>query len=149
MKYTTEIEIDLPREAVLSKFDDPGNLKHWLRGLTSYELLEGEAGHVGAKSRYVFLTGKRRFEIVETVTRRDLPDEYDAVFVTQGMWNEQKNRFVELGPTKTKWIAESEFRMSGFMKVIGFLMPGAFRKQSQQQLEDFKAFAEQGKSVAG
>jgi hypothetical protein len=39
--------------------------------------------------------------------------------------------------------------MSGFMKVIGFLMPGSFRKQSRQHLEDFKAFAERGKSVAG
>jgi uncharacterized membrane protein len=148
MKYTCEIEIDLPREAVLAKFDDPGNLKDWMRGLTSFELLEGEQGHPGARSKFVFQMGKRRFEIIETVTRRNPPDEYDGIYETPGMWNEQKNRFVALGPAKTKWIAESEFRMSGFMKVIGLLMPGSFRKQSQQHLEDFKAFAEQGKSVA-
>lgn len=147
MKYTTEIEIDRPREAVLAVFDDPANLKHWMRGLVSFDLLEGELGQLGARSRYVFRTGKRHMDVLETITRRNLPDEFDAVFEAPRMWNEQKNRLVELGPAKTKWIAESEFRMSGFMKVIGFLMPGAFRKQSQQHLDDFKAFVEDGKSV--
>jgi hypothetical protein len=33
------------------------------------------------------------------------------------------------------------------MKLVGLLMPGAFRKQSQQHMQDFKAFAEQGKDV--
>jgi hypothetical protein len=149
MKYVSEIEIDLPRETVLAKFEDSANLKHWLRGLVSVELLEGVPGHPGARSRYVFQMGKRRVEIIQTVTKRNPPDEFDAIFETPGMWNAEKNRLVALGPSKTKWIAESEFRMSGFMKVIGFLMPGSFRKQSQQHLEDFKAFAERGKSVAG
>lgn len=33
------------------------------------------------------------------------------------------------------------------MKVMGFLMPGMFKKQSQQFAEDFKAFAERGVDV--
>lgn len=148
MKYTSEIEIDLPRETVLAKLEDPANLKHWMRGLVSFELLEGEPNEPGARSRYVFLMGKRQVEIIQTVTKRNPPEEFDATYETPGMWNAEKNRLVALSPSKTKWIAESEFRMSGFMKVIGFLMPGSFRKQSRQHLEDFKAFAEQGKSLA-
>jgi hypothetical protein len=84
MKSVAEIEIDLPRETVLAKFEDSATLKHWLRGLVSVALLEGVPGHPGAR-----------------------------------------------------------------LKVIGFLMPGSFRKQSKQHLEDFKAFAERGQSVAG
>jgi hypothetical protein len=34
------------------------------------------------------------------------------------------------------------------MKLIGWLMPGAFKKQSQKYLNDFKDFAENGTSVA-
>jgi hypothetical protein len=30
---------------------------------------------------------------------------------------------------------------------MGRLMPGAFRKQSRAHMQDFKAFAEQGKDV--
>jgi hypothetical protein len=33
------------------------------------------------------------------------------------------------------------------MRLVGFLMPGAFRKQSRQHMQDFKAFADQGHDV--
>ena len=33
------------------------------------------------------------------------------------------------------------------MRLVGLLMPGAFRKQSRQHMQDFKAFAEQGTDV--
>lgn len=34
-----------------------------------------------------------------------------------------------------------------YEELVGLLMPGAFRKQSQQHMRDFKAFAEQGQDV--
>jgi hypothetical protein len=34
------------------------------------------------------------------------------------------------------------------MKIIGVLMPGAFRKQSQQYMQYFKEFAEQVGGIA-
>jgi hypothetical protein len=34
------------------------------------------------------------------------------------------------------------------MKLMAFIMPGEFKKQSQKYADDFKAFAEQGVSVA-
>ncbi len=33
------------------------------------------------------------------------------------------------------------------MKLVALLMPGSFRKQTQEHMQDFKAFAEQGKDV--
>jgi len=46
-------------------------------------------------------------------------------------------------------VSESEFEFAGFgMKLIGFLMPGAFKKQSLKYLTDFKDFAENGTSVS-
>ena len=48
-----------------------------------------------------------------------------------------------------EWVSESEFQFQGFgMKLFGFLMPGAFKKQSQKYLNDFKNFVENGTSVA-
>lgn len=61
----------------------------------------------------------------------------------------KKNSFEVINDHTTKWISESEFQFSGFMmKLMGFLMPGAFKKQSIKYLGDFKAFAEKGISVA-
>ena len=66
---------------------------------------------------------------------------------TKGVHNIQKNYFKDEGD-KTRWVSETEFQFSGFgMKLMGFLMPGAFKKQSFKYMQDFKAFAETGKSV--
>ena len=57
-------------------------------------------------------------------------------------------RLIEAGPKTTLWVSESEYRFSGvLMRLVGLLMPGAFRKQSLQHMQDFKAFAEQGTDV--
>ena len=76
MHYTVEIDIDLPRDRVIELFDSTENLKKWQRGLQVFEPLEGEPGQPGAKSRMVFQMGKRKIEMVETITERNLPDAF-------------------------------------------------------------------------
>ena len=63
------------------------------------------------------------------------------------MWSAVRDRLTEAGPETTLWASESEYRFSGLLMRVGLLMPGAFRTQSQQHMQDFKAFAEQGKDV--
>lgn len=147
MKYTTEIVIDLPRDEFLKKLDEPENMKHWQRGLVDFELLSENPTQEGAQMRLQYKMGKREFDMVETILKRNLPKELYTTYDTKGVHNIQKNYFKEENG-KTRWVSESEFQFSGFgMKVIAFLMPGAFKKQSYKYLEDFKAFAEQGTSV--
>lgn len=147
MKYTVEITIDLPRNEFLKILDNPENMKHWQRGLVSYELLSNEPIKEGAQMNLKYKMGKRELEMVETIIKRNLPEELHTTYDTKGVHNIQKNYFKEV-EGKTKWISESEFQFSGFgMKLMGFLMPGAFKKQSIKYLEDFKAYAEHNTSV--
>ncbi len=147
MKYTTEITIDLPRDEFIKKLDNPENMKHWQRGLVSYEHLSENPGMEGAQMALKYKMGKREFEMVETIIKRNPPEEFHTTYDTKGVHNIQKNYFKE-EDFKTRWISESEFQFSGFgMKVMAFLMPGAFKKQSMKYLQDFKAFAEEGTSV--
>ena len=63
--------------------------------------------------------------------------------VAKGMWSATRDRFIETGPYTTRWESESEYRFSGLMmRLVGLFLPGAFRKQSVQHMQDFKAFAE-------
>ena len=65
------------------------------------------------------------------------------------MHNIQENYFEAVGMDQTKWTSKSEFIASSFMlRMMMFLMPGAFKKQSKIYMEDFKNFAEKGTSVA-
>lgn len=142
MKFTLETEINLPVAKVVELFDDPENLKHWQPGLISFEHISGTPGQPGAKSRLKYKMGKREIEMIETITVRNLPDEFSGTYEANGVFNIVKNFFRPVTDNKTRYINENEFQFKGFMKIIGFLMPGAFRKESEKYLNQFKEFAE-------
>lgn len=145
MKYQHHIDINLPLKKVIELFDNPDNMKHWQKGFISLEHLSGEPGKEGAKSQLKYDMGKRKIEMVETIITRSLPEEFSANYEAKGVWNEVRNYFTEVDAHTTRWTSKNEFRFSGMMKLIAFLMPGAFKKQSYQYMEDFKAFAEGAK----
>jgi polyketide cyclase/dehydrase/lipid transport protein len=145
--YTVEIDIALPRDEVARLFADPDNLVKWQRGLQSIEPLSGEPGKPGSTSRLVFLNGKRRLEMVETITANDLPEAFHGTYDAKGVHNVVENWFSEPAPGTTRWVSRNVFEFQGFMKVIGLVFKGSFPKQSRKYLEDFKAFAEGGADV--
>jgi carbon monoxide dehydrogenase subunit G len=158
MKYTESTEIALPRERVAQLLADPAHLPMWLRGLVLHEPLNGAHGQVGTESRVVLRIGQQEMECTETITRREPADlhriprdsvvHFDREIVAEGMWSAARERLTEAGPETTLWASENEYRFSGLlMRVVGPLMRGAFRKQSRQHMQDFKAFAEQGTDV--
>ena len=142
MKYSTEIIIDLPRNRVLELFDSSENLVKWQKSLVSFEHLSGEAGQLGAKSKLIYEMGKREFILTETITKRNLPDEFHGTYETDGMYNLMENYFIDEGD-KTLWRTVSTFKGTNFMmKLMLILMPGSFRKRTLNTMMDFKKFAE-------
>ncbi|MCR9227626.1 MAG: SRPBCC family protein [Flavobacteriaceae bacterium] len=147
MKYSTEIVVDVPREEFIKKMDDPDNMKHWQQGLIGYEQLSATPGQEGSRMSLSYEMGKRKMDMVETIIKKNLPEEIHMTYEAKGVHNIQKNYFKEENGS-TRWISESAFQFSGFgMKLMGILMPGAFKKQSLKYMQDFKAFAENGTSV--
>ena len=158
MKYTVSMEIALPRERVVQLLADPAHMPKWLRGLVLHEPLSGVHGQVGTKSRVVMQIGQQKIEGTETITRREPVDlhgiasesvvHFEREIVGKGMWSAARERLTETGPETTLWVSENEYRFSGLLvRLVGLLMPGAFRKQSLQHMQDFKAFAEHGTDV--
>lgn len=128
MKYTTEVIIDKPVETVIGLFDAPDHYEKWMRGLISFDVLEGDFGREGTKSKYVFNMGKRELDMIETVLKRNLPYEYTVKYETGKVFNVVRNSFESIAENKTKYITEHEFHFSGLMKVFAFLMPGSLKK---------------------
>lgn len=142
MKYTVQIEIELPRDRVVALFENPENMAEWQPGFISMEHLSGEEGKPGAKSRLMYKMGKREVEMIETILVNDLPKEFSGTFEADKVWNKVENFFTQTKNGTTLWVSDCEFRFTGWMKIMGFLMPGAFKKQSYKYLENFKKFAE-------
>jgi uncharacterized membrane protein len=142
MKYTNEVVINKPIEKVVELFDNPDNMSKWMEGLLSFEPLSGKPGQPGAKSRLKFKMGRREIEMIETVVIRNLPDEFTGTYEAKGVYNIVKNRFIKISDNTTKYLSEEEFQFKGLMKLMGILMPGAFKKQSLKYLTNFKNFVE-------
>jgi len=147
MKYQQEITINKPRNEVVEKFSDPDNMEHWQRGFIFMKPINGELGAEGSQNLLKYDMGKREVEMTETILKNNLPYEFSATYDAKGVYNSQVNKFNETPENHTIWITDSEFKFSGFMKFIGWFMPGAFKKQSYKFMQDFKAFVEDGKSV--
>ncbi|MDO5509321.1 MAG: SRPBCC family protein [Weeksellaceae bacterium] len=143
MKFKTDILINAPREKVVELFDNPDNMHKWMKGLESFEPISGTPGQPGAKSRITYDMGKRKVEMIETVTVRNLPQEFSGTYEANGVFNIVRNLFEEVSPHQTLYTTENEFQFKGFMKIIAALMPSAFKKQSVTFLQDFKAFVEE------
>lgn len=143
MKYTCQLVINLPRDRMVELFDDPDNMLKWMKGLESFEHVSGTPGKPGAQSRLTFARDNgETFDMIETLTRYNLPDEISGTYETEGVRNVIENWFVEDGPTATRWIAHNVFEFGGFMRVGAWFMRPLFKRQSLKIMESFKVFAE-------
>ncbi|MBV7268653.1 SRPBCC family protein [Winogradskyella luteola] len=149
MKYTTEIIIEKPLEYVINKMDSTDNMKHWQEGLVSAEHISGTPGEFGAKMKLNYDFGKRKMELIETITKQNFPSEFHATYTTKGMRNIQQNYFESIEENHTRWICKNEFQPTNFvMNAMLFLMPRAFKKQTKTYMKNFKNFVENGTSTA-
>ena len=142
MKYEVTVEIEAPRDRVIELFDNSENLAKWQPSLLDFEHLSGNPGEKGATSKLRYQMGKKEITMVETIVKNDFPSSFVATYEAKGVWNEVVNTFVEDESGKTSWNMTNEFQCKGIMRVLSFLMPGMFKKETLKQMNHFKSFVE-------
>ena len=144
MKFTCSVQINLPPVKVIPLFNNSDNYSKWQDGFVSLEQLSGNPGEKGAKSRFIYQSGKKTIELIETIIENRLPSEFTALYEAKEMTNIMKNTFTPAAPGKTKYTAEIEYIKfsSIMMKIMSLFLKQTFRKQTQKWLEQFKVFAE-------
>ena len=143
MKYTSQIIVEVPLEQFVKKLNNHENMKHWQRGLYSFEHISGDPGEIGAKMKLKYNFDKRYMELIETITETRLPHKLFVNYDGKGMHNIQQNFFKQTAEGYTKWICKSEFIPTNFfMRCMILLSPKSFKKQTMVYLRDFKKFAE-------
>lgn len=141
MNYTIETEINKPFDTVIALFNDVDNYQKWMPGIVSHTILKGQSRNIDTQSIFIFKMGGRTFEMEETVLQNDRT-EIMSKFIANGVINMQRTHFSEIGEGKTLYRVHESFQLKGFMKIIGFLMPGSFKKQTGQFVDAFKEFVE-------
>ena len=122
-------------------------MKEYMDGMESYTLLSGNLREVGAKAEIVAAyieddVVKRKIVMIEEIITNNLPEENKVTYTADGVYNIVTNRLVKVSATQTKFINEQEFEFGGYMKIMGFFMPSAFKQQSRVYLRNFKEFVE-------
>ena len=147
IKYSEEIVINANIDTVSALFDNPYNMKEYMDGIESYTVLSGNIREIGAKAELIVSyieedVVKRKIVMVEEIITKNLPDEKKVTYTADGVYNIVTNRLVKVSENQTKFINEQEFEFRGYMKIIGFFMPSAFKQQSRVYLQNFKEFVE-------
>jgi len=146
MKFTCSVEINLPVDEVVELFDSTENLIEWQDGFVKFEPISGAPREEGSKAKMIYMMGKsgQEMEIIETINVKNLPEEMTGLYEHKHMVNTMTTRFKEISTNKTLYEAEIEYtKLIGFVpKLMAFLMPGLFKKQTQKWLNQFKEFAE-------
>ena len=142
MKYTLSNTINKPLEEVIEKFKDTEGAKQWMEGLQKIEHISGTPGEVGAKSNFYFLHKKKEMKISETILEQNFPNQIKFAYQSPMGNNEVEMLFEKLSDNSVKQTNNSYFELKGYMKVMGFLMKGMFKKQSLKYLTAFKNYVE-------
>jgi Zn-dependent M16 (insulinase) family peptidase len=145
MKYTFATEINLPNNKVVELFLDKNNLKEWQKELLSYENISGIPNDVGAVTKLVY----KSVTIFETINSKDLPNEIKGFYEHKAgkktvMVHHTSHRFRQLSENKTLFELEmQDVKFIGLLpKLMSKLMGGMFERYHQNQVDQFKAFAE-------
>jgi len=149
MKYKADVIINAPIRKVIDLMEDVDNLKNWQPGLESFVTISGERGMVGSKSKMSYDNKGKKMELIETITVKDFKDdlsgvnEFSAIYEAPGVWNLVQNYFSKVDEKTTRYAMDCEFKFNSLpMKIMGFLMPGLFKKTTYDLLGNFKKLAE-------
>ena len=143
MKYTISNTINKPLEEVIEKFRYTEGAKQWMEGLQEIEHVSGKPGEVGSKSNFYFLYKKKEMKISETILEQNFPNQIKFAYQSPMGYNEVEMLFEQLSDNSVKQTSNNYFELKGFMKVMGFLFKGMFKKQSFTYLNGFKNYVEQ------
>ena len=141
MKFTCTTLVNRPILVVVDHFQNPETMKHCQDGFIEIVHTDGEKGKAGSKAKLVY----KKFDLLETIIKNDLPNEFIGLYEHKHMTNTMKVNFEAINDNSTKYISEIEYtQFNGFaIKTMAKLFPGMFRKQVQKWMDKFKVYVEQ------
>ena len=144
MKFTGFVDIERPRDVVVSYFINPKYLGEYQDGFIKKELISGDTGEAGAVSMLYYGDDKRKMELRETIITNDLPNVFIAQYHHKHMDNSMKCEFQPLDDDRTRYKYEFEYtRINWIMpKLMAILFPSVYRKQGEKWMRQFKEFVE-------
>jgi carbon monoxide dehydrogenase subunit G len=139
---TVSINISQPVETVWQLLVDPENLKHWLTGFKSLEVISGKAGEAGSVSKMKVMEGGKEMEVTETTLAVNPPQQYSFSIEHKLFKNIVDIHLKPAGNGTVMSQTVQFFPRAFFLKIMMVMMKGQMKKRTLNDLLKFKAFAE-------
>ncbi len=113
-------------------------------GFVSKEILVGLPNQTSTKSKIVYRNNNNVIELIETILPSKSANQIVALYEHKHMINTMTSSFTSISINKTRLDLEIHYtKFIGLMpKLMAFLMPGVFKKQTQKMVDNFKIYAE-------
>jgi len=147
MRYTSSIVIQKPIDQTVKDFRNYKNMKHWQKDLVRIKHLNSDNEENGTISELIYNIDNREISLIETIIFEDFPEIINITYDSERFYNIQENTFEALSKDCTKWTSKNEFKLSGFIKIIGIIKFFSVRNRFNRYMQSFKAFTEEGKSI--
>lgn len=142
MRYTLQIKIDRSIGEIGKLLHGSYKRKTWMPNLKSITAIQGQPGETNSRTKLIFQAGNRELIVIETITVNEFPDKIAGYYEMQGSVNHINNQFVDLNGKHTLLISEQCFELRGAKRLLAWVRPDIFRKQSMQHMEQFKKYIE-------
>lgn len=144
MKYSCFVDVHVPREKCVELWFDESHLHQWQSGFQHKNWTQGAPNEAGSVSEILLYQGKNIIELEETILENNLPDSLTGEYVHKHMTNTQEVEFKSISSDTTRIQTNVHYsHLNGlFFKLMSWLAPSLFKKQSQKWLDQFKIVAE-------
>lgn len=143
LNHTFEIEINKSVSKVWSEMDDEANLKKWITGFKSIELIQGERNEVGSKYKMVFDENGKDLIMTQTI-KEYIPNKTFAFELGDDFAQfTEKINYIPTDSVKTKLVIEQ--RGGGknwFAKSMMAFMRSSIIEQQTAQYQKLKQLIE-------
>jgi len=142
MILKVEVNIGVPVHRAAELFGNADNTPKWMNGLRSVELLNGELGEPGSRSKVVVVNGFTTLKMVETVLEKDLPEQYVLTYESDTFNSRSTNRFFHVDERTSRFVMEQHIEFKGALKMAGFLAKNGIKGHMMKNAQSFRRFAE-------
>lgn len=141
MKYTVTVTINRSREVVSNGLRSREAAFKWMKGLKSFDLVEGEMDQVNSKYKMVFENKGKETTMYETINAFNPPLEFDTTYTVGKVKNYCESKFIE-HDGKTEYRMFTEFRFPFPLNIFIWIFKPMFKKETKAGMLDFKNYIE-------
>lgn len=141
MVYEVSVTINKSIEEVIEVMRSMEHSMKWIKGLRSFELIEGQMDELNSKYKMVFKGKKNDMIMIETITELDLPNKITTTYEQGPVWNECVNLF-KGHEDHTHYRMISQFKFPWYISLFIWMFKSSFIRETSQGMNDFKEYVE-------